>query len=85
MMKIGVLTKIVRDEVGAMEEPVVRAFWSRAAAEDAMIKEFAEVKSKRYPRPKDLYAEVCESESSYLMGTDDTDVSWFVNEVEVEE
>ena len=84
-MKVWVMVKTARDEVGNASDPEVRVFLSKGTAEDEMIKDYAKEKAARYPNPEDLFSGECESDAAYLAGTDTTDVSWFIREAEVEQ
>ena len=83
-MEVNVMIRLDRDEVGDLEEPIVRVFSTPEAAKDAMRKDYEEVKSERYPVDADIFADERNETDAEIVGEDDTDVFWIVKSATVE-
>jgi hypothetical protein len=82
-VKIGILVKIDRDASGHFEAPVVTAHPTLAEAQDAMLADFAKTKAERFPKEGFVFDDACDSDEAYIVGTDDSVVSWWAFEREV--
>lgn len=82
-MKIGILVKIDRDASGDFKAPEATAYPTLAEAQDAMLEEFNKTKTERFSKDGSVFDDLCESDEAYILGTDDTDVSWWAFEKEV--
>ena len=82
-MKVGILVKIDRDELGNFKAPEVTAYPMLAEAQDAMLADFTKTKAERFSKEGSVFDDMCDSDEAYIMGTDDTDVNWWAFEREV--
>lgn len=84
-MKIGILVKVDRDEDGYFKAPKVTAYPTLAEAQDAMLADFDKTKTEQFPQKGSVFDDLCDSDEAYIIGTDDTEVSWWAFEREVYE
>lgn len=82
-MKVGILVKIDRDTSGDLEAPEVTVYPTLAEAQDAMLADFNKMRAERFSKEGSVFDDLCDSDEAYILGTDDTDVSWWAFEREV--